>query len=83
MFWRYLIFFLKKENDNKDIVYNFWELELKKLFNDIELRLYRLIVNESWWYVNINVYKMLKIIFLEILLMIDIYVWNLFYDLMK
>lgn len=54
---------------------------VKKLFNDIELRLYWLIVNESWWYVNINVYKMLKKIFLESLLMIDIiYFWNLFYD---
>lgn len=54
---------------------------VKKLFNDIELRLFRLIVNESWWYVNINVYKMLKKFFLESLLMIDIiYFWNLFYD---
>lgn len=52
----------------------------------LKLRLYRLIVNESWWYVNINVYKMLKKIFLESLLIyvIDIiYFWNLFYDLMK
>lgn len=81
MFWSYLIFSLKKENDN---CLQFLRVWAKKLLNDIELWLmYRLTVNESWWHVNTNAYKMPKKI-LESLLMTDIiYFRNPFHDLMK
>lgn len=61
MFWSYLIFSLKKENDNYvGHCLQFLRVWAKKLLNDIELRLYRLTVNESWWHVNTNAYKMPK-----------------------
>lgn len=85
MFWSYLIFSLKKENDNYvGHCLQFLRVWAKILLNDIELRLFRLTVNESWWHVNTNAYKMPKKNFWESLLMTDIiYFRNPFHDLMK